>query len=284
MAFDTLDPKMKVVAERALTHCRQQFGGSGIVVDKGISPSISWRPSFYCRPTSTLIVAVEVADNLYPEVLKGAAHDISFFDTPISIYQACSLDSYQKDTKQAKINLMRQHGFGIITVDEDGHSVVQHPSVPLAEHIPEHQMENSIKELTATLKVGFRGAYKTYLTNIGQGLQQAGQIVEAIVNCIAAQAVKNGVIPASAARGSVADTIDALYDTTRFKNLRGELGAARGFVKEFRNAASHPAKSAKQATERMRKCKTGFNEAIETASKLRKICNSMNYTLRVHLT
>jgi hypothetical protein len=284
MAFDTFDPRMKTVAERALAHCRQQYGGNGLAIEQGINPAISWRPTFTCRPTSRSIVGVEVADNLYPEILKVAAHDISSYDAPIAVYQACSLDAYQRDPKQTRVNLLRQDGIGIITVDEDGRAVVQHPGVPLAQHILESRLENDIKPLTAKLKVGFRAAYKTYLTNIGQGLQQAGQIVEAIVHSMASQAVKNGHISANSARGALADVIDALYQEARLRDHRAALGAARSFIKEFRNTASHPAKTAKQAAEKMRKCRDGFYEAIETSVKLQKVFNAMAYKLTVHIT
>jgi hypothetical protein len=284
MAFDTFDPRMKTVAERALAHCRQQFGGNGLVIEQGISSAISWRPSFICRPTTKSIVGVEVADNLYPEILKVAAHDINLYDAPIAVYQACSLDAYQKDPKQTRVNLLRQDGIGIITVDEDGRAIIQHSSVPLAQHIPESRLENEIKNLTAKLKVSFRAGYKTYLTNIGQGLQQAGQIVEAIVHSMASQAVKKGHIPAKSAKGTLADVIDELYQETKFKDHRAALGAARSFIKEFRNTASHPAKTAKQAAEKMRKCRDGFYEAIETSIKLQKVFHEMDYKLAVHIT
>ncbi len=284
MAFDTFDPRMKMVAERALAHCRQQFGGNGLCIEQGINSAISWRPTFFCRPTSRSIVGIEVADNLYPEILKVAAHDIGIYDAPIAVYQACSLDAYQKDTKQTKVNQLRQDGIGIITVDEDGRAIIQHPCVPIAQLIPEPRLENEIRNLTSKLKVSFRAAHKTYQTNIGQGLQQAGQIVEAIVNSMAAQAVKKGHIATIPARAAVADIIDALYQENRLKDHRAALGAARSFIKEFRNTASHPAKTAKRAAEKMRKCRDGFYEAIETSTKLQKVFSAMGYTLTVHIT
>jgi hypothetical protein len=284
MAFDTFDPRMKLVAERALAHCRQQFGGNGLAVEQGINPAISWRPTFFCRPTSRSIVGVEVADNLYPEILKVAAHDINAYDAPIAVYQACSLDAYQKDPKQIRVASLRQDGIGIITVDEDGKAVIQHPCVPLAQHIPESRLETEIKELPAKLKVAFRAAHQTYLTNIGQGLQQAGQIVEAIVNSMASQAVKKVHISASSTKGALADVIDELYKEAKLKDHRAALGASRSFIKEFRNTASHPAKSPKQAAEKMRKCRDGFYEAIETSIKLQKVFRAMEYKLNVHIT
>jgi hypothetical protein len=285
MAFDTFDPRMKIVAERALAHCRQQFGGNGLVTEQGISTTISWRPSFICHPTSRSIVGVEVTDILYPEILKVAAHDINLYDdVPIAVYQACSLDAYQKDPKQIRVNLLRQDGIGIITVDEDGLAVIQHSSVPLAQHIPESKLENEIRTLTDKLKVCFRAAYKTYLTNIGQGLQQAGQIVEAIVLSMDSQAAKKGDIRAGSARRPLADVIDGLYQENKFRDHRAALGAARSFIKEFRNTASHPAKTAKQATEKMRMCRDGFHEAIGTSVKLHKVFQAMGYKLTVHIT
>lgn len=283
MPFDTFDSRTKLIAERSLAHCRHQFGSAGLVTEQGISPKIGWRPSFYCRSTKTLIVAVEVAENLYPEVLKGAAHDISFYEAPIAVYQACSLDAYQGDRQQMKVNALREHGFGIMTVDDAGLTMIQHPATPLAQHISSQQLESAIQPLLPKLKVAFREAYATYKTNIGQGLQQAGQVVESMVGAISAQSAKNGHISMTAARGNVASVIDSLYQEDRFKDQRAELGAARAFVNEFRNSASHPAKTPKQAAERMRKCKQGFQDAIAAAIKLQKLSIRHNYKMKITL-
>lgn len=284
MAFDALDPRMKKIAECALAHCKQKFGNNGVRLDEAIDDSIAWRPTFQCKPTVSSMVAVEVIDNLYPEVLKGAAHDISYFDVPIAVYQVCSLDAYQKDTKQVKVNLLRQHGFGIITVDDDGLTTVQHPAVPLAQHIPDKLCESDIKPLTSKLKVCFRNAHSTYRTNIGQGLQQAGQIVEAMVVSLGKQAAKQGHITPAQAKGKVSDVIDHLYESKSLKNHRAALGAARAFMKEYRNTVSHPSKTAKQAAMKMRKCRDGFREAIQTADKLHDAAQKMGYRISVIIT
>ena len=57
------------------------------------------------RQNRVLIVAIEVSDPLYPEVLKIAAHDIEHYDYPIAVYQACSLDVYQHDSGFRRVNL-----------------------------------------------------------------------------------------------------------------------------------------------------------------------------------
>jgi hypothetical protein len=105
-----------------------------------------------------------------------------------------------------------------------------------------------------------------------------------IVNSMAAQAVKKGHLSAGKAKGALADVIDELYQEVKLKDHRAALGAARSFIKEFRNTASHPAKTAKQAAEKMRKCRDGFYEAIDTAIKLQTVFRAMDYKLSVHIT
>lgn len=282
MPFDTLTPRLKQVAERALVHCKKQYGANGLKVESEISSSISWRPSYFLKPAKFLIIAVEVEDNLYPQILKTAAHDISHFDFPIAVYQACTLEAFQTDPKQEKVNLLRKHGFGIITVADNGSVTIQHSTIPLAQHISPEVLDSHLGELNAALRPKLRAAHATYLTNEGQGLQQAGQIVEGLVNSLVVQALKAGLVTAATAKASLADAIDALYACKDFKDHRAALGAARDFIKEFRNTASHAPKSAKQAAEKTRKCKTGFLEAITVCAKLRVVFQEKGYKIKLY--
>jgi hypothetical protein len=284
MAFDTYSQRLQLVALKALSHCKDRYGANGLKMEQAIDTSISWRPSFHLRPTRFLIVAVEAADNLYPEALKGAAHDISHFDHPIAVYQACSLDVYQSDPKQAKISLLRRHGFGILTVDSDGRVTVQHTCIPLAQHISTEELDSQMAGLNHKLKVLFRAAHTTYLTNEGQGLQQAGQIVEGLVYSIAKQAADANIIPKAVLKQPLADMIDELYKTNQFKDHRAALGGAREFVKDFRNVASHAPKTAKAAADKIRKCKTGFMDAIAISMKLRAVMQAFGYRVHIYTT
>lgn len=154
-------------------------------------------------------------------------------------------------------------------------------SASLAQHISQEQLEGALKGLSPTMKVKFRSAHDAYAGNEGQGLQQAGQVVEAMVKSMGAQAERAGIISHAAATGHVADLIDALYATNEFKDHRAALGAARDFVKEFRNVASHPSNSARNLAEKIRKCKAGFLDAINVAIKLRIVAQKMGYRLQI---
>ncbi|CDZ73250.1 Hypothetical protein NGAL_HAMBI2610_48800 [Neorhizobium galegae bv. orientalis] len=284
MAFDTLSARLKVVAERSLNHCKARYGGNGVKIEEGISDTIMWRPSYYLKAGKYKIVAVEVEDNLYPESLKGAAHEISHFDFPVSVFQACTLEAYQNDPKHTKVNFLKSHGFGIITVDDDGNVAIQHTCVPLAQHISPDVLEREIRELSKPLKVAFRTAHEVYHTNEGQGLQEAGQIIEAMISSLATQAEKKGVVTNATLGKGLAFQIDDLYAANTFKDHRAALGGARDFIKEFRNTASHPPKNAKQAAEKIRKCRKGFLDAITIATKLKAVASALGYQVKIHVT
>lgn len=281
MPFDTLDERLRHVATHSLAFCKNQWGSKGLGVEKAIDTDISWRPSFHLKQHQSLIVAVEVGDVLYPELLKGAAHDIGKYNCPIAVYQACSLDVFQKDPKLARVKLLRANGIGVITVDENGDALIQAPAGPLAQNISPTDFEDELAKLTKQLKVRFRTAYSTYQTNVGQGLQECGQLIEEIVISIAKQAVNGGVVPAGILRRDAALMIDTLYSTNFFKDYRAALGAARSFIKEYRNVVSHPSKTPKEMAAKLRKCRSGFLEGLRIGRELRSVITSVGYKVRV---
>jgi hypothetical protein len=283
MPFETLSPRLQEVANRSMLHCRTRYGGNGLKMEQGIDDSIMWRPSYFLKPGRFKIIAVEVEDNLYPESLKGAAHEISHFDFPVSVFQACSLDAFQNDPKHKNVNLLKKHGFGIITVDDDGVVAVQHNCVPLAQHISPDLFDREIKGLSAPIKVAFRSAYDVYQASEGQGLQDAGQIVEAMVTALSIHAVKQNVVTKGTLNKVLAQRIDDLYATEAFRPHRAALGGAREFIQEFRNTASHPPRTAKQAAEKIRKCRKGFLDAIGIATKLRSVATALGYPMKIHI-
>lgn len=282
MPFDTMSDRLKAVATSALAHCRAKYGQSGLMLDTGIDSSIGWRPTFFLKPSKLRIIAVEVEDLIFPEGLKGAAHDLRHYDFPVAVYQACSLEAYQTDPRHERINRLRDQGFGIMTVSEEGLVVVQHHCIPLMQFISPSEFEKSISSLLPSIKVAQRAAYDVYRTNEGQGLQHAGQIVEAIVQSLAKSASKAGFVTLGAG-DPLAVVIDKLYGSQKFEHHRAALGGARDFVKDFRNTASHAPKNAKQAADKIRKCRTGFLDGISVCDKLLAVAKALKLRVVVNL-
>src|ERR1022692_3559935 len=161
MPFETLSARLQAVATKTLAYCKARYGNSGVKLDEGVDDSIQWRPTFYLKQGKLRIIAVEIEDNLCPEILKSAAYDINNCNFPIQVYQSCSFDAFQTDPKHLKINLLRRHGFGIITVDDDGNVIVQQTCIPLAQHINPDKFDSEIRKLSSGVGVAFRAAYDT---------------------------------------------------------------------------------------------------------------------------
>ena len=284
MPFDTLASRLQPVAKVSLKFCTSRFGRNGLKLEAEISPKISWRPTFHLRSTPSLIVAAEISDSLYPGILKIAAHDLLSFSFPVAVYLVCPLDTYVSDKKQTTIRALKADGFGIITVDDQETATIQHNCGPLAQHLSEESLTAELSGLTPAMKVRFRSAHAAYTSNVGQGLQAGGQIVEALVMNIAKEAAKENLVKAGLPKQSAADAIDELYGLEAFKDHRAALGGARDFAKEYRNIASHPARSAKQAIDKIRKCRSGFIVAIRISKNLCAVLRQKGYKVAIHTT
>jgi len=273
-------PKRNEIEDAALRFCKKQYGSQCLKVAKEIHASISWRPTFHLRK-GPVIVAVEVGEVLDPTIFKIAANDIVHFNRPVAACLACSLQSFQSDTARPKVKELRRMGVGIITVDNDGEAQLQLPCVPLAQHISEELLSDRVRELSAKLRIAFGDAHRTFLVNVGQGLQEAGQIVEAVVDAMAAGAVRDGKLKAAVLNDTAANRIDALWDA--LEHHRAALGLARSFLKTYRNDASHPARSAKEAMKKISGCRDGFLQAIGLAKDLSAAMRVLGYRLRLHI-
>ena len=282
MTGSLLTPRLEQVRSGALRYFTDLFGKVGLKEGTEIDPRIKWKPDFHLR-SGSLLIAVEVDDNLDPIIFKLAALDIIRSDYPITVYLACPLEVFQADTRQEKVRSLKHNGFGIITVDDAGNAAVQHNAIPLAQHITDDELGKALHGLPQKLRTGFRSAHTVFSTNIVAGLQEAGQIVEALVNCLAEGAIRKKVATKTGLGKTTADILDCLYNLKAFKQDRAALGSARAFAKEFRNVASHPAKSAKAQAEKIRKCKMGFFEAIRSAKGLNDALKRNGYTVSLHL-
>lgn len=282
MSFDTLPPALQEVADLALKYCKTRYGRNGVKENKEIHRDISWRPTFQLRPATSILLAFEVDDQLYPEILKIGAHDILRHDHPISASIVCPLDVYMADTKQKEIIRLRRDGFGIITVDDEGIVAVQQTCIPLAQHIPEREMESGLRGLTPTIKTRFRAAHQTYSSSEIQGLQEAGQIVESIIQSMAEGCTKKGYTKNNILTKGLADVIDELYDISQLRNHRAALGDARAFTRNCRNVASHPPRSPREAMERIRICRGAFLDSIRVTTNLREAMKKLGFRVRIH--
>lgn len=281
MTFEQFTPRKRDVAEGALSFARTRFGNNGLRIEEALDDSIAWTPTFWLKPNRFSYIGFEVSELIYPEIVKIAAYDLRSFEAPVSVYVVVPLDVFQLDPGLATVKRLKEGGFGLMTVDDQRICSIRHTCVPVAQHISEGELEGNLKGLTPKLKVRFRSAHTTYLADAGQGLQAAGQIVEALVNILAQAALKRNVIRGVGLDDSAAKKIDALYNANQFTAYRSALGGVRYFVRTYRNAVSHPSGSTQQAFRKLQACRSGFLDAVRHGIGMKEICSRERCVIRL---
>ena len=266
--FTTLNPNLEKAASSALAFCKAQYGSMGLRVEQEIDPTINWRPSFHLNISKFEKLAVEVSDVIYPNALQAAGQDLLHYRGLIRVAQVTPLETYMSDKEQKLVQRLREHGFGLFTVGADGKVVKQFDCAPLIQFVSEAYTETSIKKLPPPLRTRLRTAYDTYRVNPVKGVQDAGEVVEGLVNSMARQTAPAAGLSNADLTKSLADLIDVMYPNQFYKNGRAALGAARANAKYYRNPTSHSPKTLKAAVERMQHAREGFISALKDTQLL----------------
>lgn len=271
--FDLLTPPYlaESVANPVVEYLKKKYGLNGLKIEQPFSTKVSWSPTIQINSSTTELLLVEVSESLYPTIFTTAYPDLlnEESERAIKVFQACPLASFQADKRQEQTRKLKKHGFGLITVDETLSVDEQFSAAVLIHHISDSKFEGMVKDLKPDVKRGITRAFEVYRTNASQGVQLAGQVVEALIHSIASQCHSKGLLSRYRERDRAADVIDSLYSSTdqKLKDQRACLGGARQFMKTGRNATSHPAKSKKQAKKKLN-AREGFESAIRVCGEL----------------
>lgn len=285
--FDLLTPPYlgKMVGMPVVKYLKKKHGTNGLKIEQKFSLKVRWLPTIQIKSSTTELTLVEISETLYPPILATAYASLINEEAtrPIRVFQACSLDSYQPDKAREAVRSLKDHGYGLMTVDEAGNVDVVFQAAVLIHHIPQMKFEQSVKGLPADVRSPLARAYDLYRTDAKQGLQHAGQVVEALTHLIGSHAEKSGWLNSYKSNITAAKILDALYSATD-KNLvdqRACFGGARQFIKVDRNSSSHPAKSARQARENVASVKEGFENALRVCTELCKAKVALRITKRL---
>lgn len=285
--FDLLFPPYleSAVAKPALSYFKRKFGANGLKIEKPFSVNVPWTPTIQIQSSGTDLILIEVTESPYPLVFKSAYPSLLHEEgnRAIKVFQACPLEVFHDKKNSKEFRDLKTHGFGLVTVDENGVVDEQFSAAVVIHHIAETKFDSSVKDLPSDVKAAFVNAFAVYRTNARQGLNAGGQVVEALIHQIAAASFELGLLTSYSARAAAADVIDNLYGAgqQKLKDQRACFGGARQFMKLDRNASSHPAKSKKQATVTMQSTKEGFESAIRVASELSKARKSLGIKKRL---
>lgn len=246
----------------AVAFLKTKHHGAKIALEEPIHKDLRWKPTLHMKASPHLIHAYEVSDNPYPEILRIRRNDLADLDLPISVFAICPESSFLADQKTAQE--LFKHGFGLLTVDDEGNCVEQRGCIPVMQRISDEQFKAELGGLPATLKRRLGDAFDLYGKNAPAGVAQMSEIIEGLVLQAGRDAVKKGWISnGNAQPGKLAATLDAMIACQQLKDAAAALGGARSHISQYRNTSHHFPKNPKQAAIKYRDCRHGFLDGVK---------------------
>ncbi|MEW6563265.1 MAG: hypothetical protein AB1400_08570 [Pseudomonadota bacterium] len=265
------------VATPVIDYCKANYSNN-VFIDKGIKNDLQWAPTILVKKGPTELIAIEVSQDIYPLILKETGPDIkTCVDLPVSVYVACPLSAYIAPANQSAVRKLKEHGFGLLTVDDENRAVEEKiHAIPLILYIAKSEFNNYAEKLPQRLRLAFSNALEAYQGRPIQGLQESGQIIESLIDQLGQHCLKKGWIPTLP--GQAANNVEKLISVSQLSTHKSSLIRARSFITTYRNMASHPARSMSAYAKKICECKHGFIESITTAQELCVIFKSVGAT------
>lgn len=269
MPWSGLEPSAQSLGKAAQSYFVDQGMASlaSISIDKEINRSIPWRPTLWFKGAGHTTIALEVSPEIpYPMALKINTAEILHANIPITVYAACPEEIFLKNQSevQKEIQRLRDHGFGLLTIDSEGRVTKQFGGQPLIQYIPEDDFKRETKGLPVSIARELREAFDVYKSKPSAGLANVGETVEAATNCAKKAILKKGWATEADMKTSLAAHLNCMLSLAQLNNAKAGIGRMRSFVNEYRNPSHHAPKSQKAAYERYYGCKHGFLEGIKS--------------------
>jgi len=252
--------------EAALKYFQGKYEKPKIEIDEVIDSKLRWRPNFSFKFTNHLTILAEVSENPYPNIFKLNHAEINNIYKPISIFCVCPLASYL--TKQSEVKKLRSHGYGLLTVDSEGHVEKQIQPIPLIQHIPENEFLEEIKSFPKRIRLLLKEAFDRYNHAPGAGIQELSQTIEGFIHIAGKKAYQKELIT-SVNGDDCASILDKMSASIKFKDAMAGIGGIRSYMKEYRNPAHHTPRNPKQAHKKYIECQHAFRDGIKKLNSFR---------------
>lgn len=280
MSWSGLTHGEMILANATIEYFQSRFEATSIKAFEEVDPRLGWRPSIHFQRNKNITVIAEVSeDTPYPEIFRLRRAEIIEIQRPVSVYSVCAEEVCLNPDKQAEIQSLQDHGFGLLSVNNQGAVTVRFNCIPLVQHIPETELLEEMQGLPPKIRAEIRDCYDRYKNDSVSGLEGITALVEALVNCAGKRAVSRGWISKTQLGSSSAEILDSLSNLNECKNVRGAIGGVRGYMAEYRNVAHHAPRSKKQAHKKYRDCHNGFREGIRKVRNFREAFKNINVSL-----
>jgi hypothetical protein len=199
----------------------------------------------------------------FPESLMLTKAKIANAHLPITIYSICSEDAYLTKDGQREAKELKSHGLGLFTVDADGVVTKQFSGIPIVNHIPLAEFDALLVGIPKGIASRIKTAFDSYNNTPTDGVTAISDVIECLVYDAINGALKKGWMRENSSEKLLAAALDDMAKTLEFKHSAAAIGGVRGFVKSYRNTASHNPRSRKAAYDKYIKCKQAFFAGIQ---------------------
>ena len=269
MSTDGLTPGHARLRDAAQSCLAGLYGSHRMYVDKPLSTRLEWVPALRFTLYGRINVFVEPSDDgPYPRLLAMKYADVITYPEPIAVYSVCHADAIASPKGQRDVRRLKQHGFGLVTVDPSGKPTVLFEGVPLVQVIPDDEFRCQIKGLPPSIQRQSRACFNDYRTNPANGVKSLSELLEGMIRKAGEDATAKSVITKTESKAPLANLLDSLH--AHFVSARAAIGGARKYIKECRNTAHHWPPTKKGSHRKYRDCRHHFLEGLQTIQSFRQ--------------
>ena len=239
-------------------------------LNKELHRDLAWTPALRFTIHEHINVFVEPSETgPYPRILELKNAEVRNFPQPIAIYAVCPDNMILTSDQQSNMKRLQSHGFGLITVAQDGHATQLFHASPLIQVIPSAEFKKEIKGLPKKIRQRASEAFEDYCNKPVNGVKTVSELLEGLVTQAGNEAVKKNYLKKTELGNGLAAALDVLYNVNQFKNVRAEIGGVRSYINEYRNLSHHWPRNAKKAHKKYADCRHAFLDGIKQIQRFR---------------
>ena len=259
MPNEGLSSPLESLRDAARACFADRYGNPTFHVEKELNPQLEWVPALRFVLHRHVHVFVEPSDSgPYPRRLSMLYTKVSNYPEPIAVYSVC----HEAAMDKAAGRELKSHGFGLVTVGDDGVADVEFTAVPIVQVIAEAEFKQQTTDLPkGIVRQRVSEAFRDYVVEPANGVTNLSQVVEGMIRKAGRDSAKNGGISNKDSRKALAAVLDALHE--KHPRARGAIADARSFI-EYRNLSHHWPKSKKDAYKKHANCRHHFLSGLHT--------------------
>ena len=277
MSNDGLASAHDALREAARACFADRYGNPTMYVDRPLGAQLQWVPALRFTVHRHINVFVEPSDNgPYPRRLVMLYVEAHNLPEPIAIYSVCHEAAMDTPAGRQQRKQLKALGFGLVTVDGQGHAEIDFPATPIVQLISDAEFRQQTKGLPKGIRQPVSEAFEHYRGTPVNGVKTLSEMVEALITKAGKDSASRNGISAKDSNGSLAVVLDALHQ--QYPQARAAIGGARKFNNECRNLVHHAPRTKKDAYRKYADCRHHFLEGLHTIQAFRKAMKAAGLT------